>query len=80
MFDNHPELFNLFNPANQRDGGQPLSLATSVLAYADHIDHPERLGRMVERIAGKHGSLEVRAEFATDALEPPPQSRAEVMG
>ena len=52
----------MFNPANQRDGGQARSLAASVLAYAEHIDHPERLGRMVEHISGKHGSLEVKAE------------------
>jgi nitric oxide dioxygenase len=62
MFAAHPELYNLFNPANQRDGGQARSLAASVLTYAEHIDAPERLGRMVERIAGKHGSLEVRPE------------------
>ena len=62
MFAAHPELFNLFNPANQRDGGQARSLAASVLAYAEHIDRPERLGAMVERIANKHGSLEVKAE------------------
>lgn len=62
LFAAHPDLWNLFNPANQRDGGQARSLAASVLAYAEHIDHPERLGRMVERISGKHASLEVRAE------------------
>lgn len=62
MFAAHPELYNLFNPANQRDGGQARSLAASVLAYAEHIHAPERLGRMVERICGKHGSLEVRPE------------------
>lgn len=62
MFAAHPELYNLFNPANQRDGGQARSLAASVLAYAEHINAPERLGRMVERISGKHGSLEVRPE------------------
>lgn len=62
MFAAHPELYNLFNPANQRDGAQPRSLAASVLAYAEHIEHPERLGRMVERISGKHASLEVKAE------------------
>ena len=62
MFTAHPELYNLFNPANQRDGGQARSLAASVVTYAEHIDAPERLGRMVERISGKHGSLEVKAE------------------
>jgi len=60
MFTAHPELYNLFNPANQRDGGQARSLAASVLAYAEHIEHPERLGTMVERISNKHGSLQVK--------------------
>lgn len=62
MFAAHPELYNIFNPANQRDGGQARSLAASVLAYAEHINNPEQLGRMVERISGKHGSLEVKPE------------------
>lgn len=60
MFAAHPELYNLFNPANQRDGGQARSLAASVLAYAEHIDSLDRLGNMVERIAGKHASMEVQ--------------------
>ena len=58
----HPELYNVFNPVNQAGGGQPRSLAASVLTYAEHIDDPSVLGRMVERISGKHASLEVRAE------------------
>jgi nitric oxide dioxygenase len=62
MFSAHPELYNLFNPANQRDGGQARSLAASVLTYAEHIDDLGRLGPMVERIAGKHVSLDVRPE------------------
>ena len=62
MFSAHPELYNLFNPANQRDGGQARSLAASVLAYAEHIDALDRLGNMVERISGKHASLEVQPE------------------
>ncbi|MDO4246555.1 MAG: NO-inducible flavohemoprotein [Deinococcus sp.] len=62
MFAAHPELLNIFNPANQKTGKQARSLAASVLAYAAHIDHPEVLGGMVGRIAHKHVSLEVRAE------------------
>jgi nitric oxide dioxygenase len=62
MFAAHPELYNLFNPANQRDGGQARSLAASVLAYATHIDQPERLGGLVERVSNKHGSLQVKPE------------------
>lgn len=62
MFAAHPELLNIFNPANQKTGRQARSLAASVLAYAAHIDHPERLGGMVGRIAHKHVSLEVLPE------------------
>lgn len=62
MFAAHPELLNIFNPANQKTGKQARSLAASVLAYAAHIDHPEVLGGMVGRIAHKHVSLEVRPE------------------
>jgi nitric oxide dioxygenase len=62
MLAAHPELFDYFNPANQRDGGQAASLAASVLAYASHIADPTPLGGMIERISNKHASLEVRPE------------------
>lgn len=62
MFSAHPELLNIFNPANQATGGQARSLAASVLAYAEHIDDLGKLGGMVERIAHKHVSLEVQPE------------------
>ena len=62
MLGAHPELLDYFNPANQRDGGQARSLAASVLAYAAHVDRPDDIGGMVERISNKHVSLEVKAE------------------
>lgn len=62
LFEAHPGLLNVFNKANQRPGGQGANLATSILMYAAHIDHLEKLGSMVERIAHKHGSMEVRPE------------------
>jgi nitric oxide dioxygenase len=62
MLAAHPELFDYFNPANQREGGQSASLAASVLAYATHIANPAPLSAMVERIASKHVSLQIRAE------------------
>ena len=62
LFAAHPALLNIFNPANQRPGGQARSLAASILAYAANIDQLDRLGGMVEHIAHKHGSLEVRPE------------------
>lgn len=60
LFEKHPELLHVFNPANQRSGGQAKSLAASILAYAAHIDQLERLGGMVDQIAHKHASLEIQ--------------------
>lgn len=62
LFEEHPSLFNIFNPANQQNGGQARSLAASILAYAAHIDKLDQLGGMVNRITHKHASLEVQAE------------------
>ncbi len=62
LFKENPALLNIFNKANQRDGGQAANLAASILMYAAHIDHLDKLGGMVERIAHKHGSMEVQAE------------------
>lgn len=63
MLAAHPELYNYFNPANQRaEGGQARSLAASVLTYAENIDRLGALGGMVERIAAKHVSLEILPE------------------
>ncbi|HEY2038504.1 MAG TPA: NO-inducible flavohemoprotein [Edaphobacter sp.] len=62
LFEEHPALLNIFNPANQQNGGQARSLAASILAYAAHIDHLDQLGGMVSRITHKHASLEVQPE------------------
>lgn len=62
LFEEHPALLNVFNPANQKNGGQARSLAASILTYAAHIEHLEQLGGMVNRIAHKHASLEVQPE------------------
>ena len=62
LFEAHPSLMNTFNPANQRDGAQARSLAASILAYAAHIDHLEKLSGMVDMIAHKHVSLQVQPE------------------
>jgi len=62
LFSSHPELLNIFNKANQRPGGQSANLATSILMYAANIDQLDKLSGMVERIAHKHGSMEVKPE------------------
>lgn len=62
MFDQHPELKNLFNQSHQAAGDQPRALANAVHAYATHIDNPEVLAAALERIAHKHVSLRVQPE------------------
>ena len=62
LLGSHPELLDYFNPANQRSGAQADSLAAAVLTYASHIADPAALAPMVERIANKHVSLQVRPE------------------
>jgi len=62
LFEENPSLFNIFNPANQQNGGQARSLAASILAYAAHIDRLDQLSGMVNRITHKHASLEVQPE------------------
>ena len=43
MFKNHPELLNVFNHANQRQGKQSTALANAVYAAAAHIDRLEEI-------------------------------------
>jgi len=62
MLDNHPELKNIFNVANQATGAQPAALAHAVWAYAVNIDNLGALGPAVSRISNKHASLGVTAD------------------
>lgn len=62
MFAAHPELLNLFNHANQKQGRQQTALANVVYAAAQHIDKLEALLPAVRRIAHKHRSLGVTAD------------------
>lgn len=59
MLDTHPELKNIFNENNQRDGNQARALFDAVYAYAGHLNSLEDLKPAVERIAHKHVSLGV---------------------
>lgn len=59
MFSHHPELKNLFNLGNQRNGQQQTALALSVLAYAEHIADPSALSGALDTIGHKHTSLNV---------------------
>ncbi|MEI6949408.1 NO-inducible flavohemoprotein [Paraflavisolibacter sp. H34] len=62
MFTHNPELKNVFNMGNQKNGKQQMALAMAVLAYAEHIENPSVLGHAVGRIGYKHTSLDIRPE------------------
>ncbi|MEJ8546115.1 NO-inducible flavohemoprotein [Brevibacillus borstelensis] len=62
MFANHPELLNIFNHANQKQGRQQMALANAVYAAAAHIDNLEAILPAVKQIAHKHRSLGIKPE------------------
>jgi len=62
MFEQHPELLNIFNKTNQKLGRQQTALAQTVLAAAKHIDHLEAIISNVNQIAHKHRALEIKPE------------------
>ncbi|MDQ0232358.1 NO-inducible flavohemoprotein [Metabacillus malikii] len=62
MFEAHPELLNIFNHANQKQGRQQTALANTVYAAATYIDQLEVLLPAVKQIAHKHRSLMVKKE------------------
>lgn len=59
MFREEPDLKNIFNQAHQAAGDQPRALSNAVYAYALHIDEPEVLAPVVNRITNKHASLQI---------------------
>lgn len=62
MFTNHPELLNIFNHINQKQGKQQRALAGTVYAAAQYIDNLEAILPVVEQIAHKHRSIGIKAE------------------
>ncbi len=62
MFANHPELLNIFNHANQKQGRQQTALAGAVYAAAANIDNLEAIVPAVKLIAHKHRSLGIKPE------------------
>ncbi|CAG7603677.1 Flavohemoprotein [Paenibacillus solanacearum] len=62
LFTNHPQLLNVFNHANQKQGRQPEALANAIYAAALHIDKLESILPVVKQIAHKHRSLGIQAE------------------
>lgn len=62
MFNQHPELRNMFNQTNQKKGFQSTALAQSVLAAAVNIEDLTPILPIVKEIAYKHCALDVRPE------------------
>lgn len=62
LFTNHPELLNVFNHVNQKQGKQQKALANAVYAAAFHIDRLENILPVVKQIAQKHRSLGIKPE------------------
>ncbi|MBO8163960.1 MAG: NO-inducible flavohemoprotein [Brevibacillus sp.] len=62
MLSNHPELLNIFNHSNQKQGKQQTALANAVYAAAAHIDNLEAILPVIYKIAHKHRSIGVQPE------------------
>ncbi|MGV3345144.1 NO-inducible flavohemoprotein [Enterobacteriaceae bacterium LUAb1] len=65
MFRHNPELKDIFNMSNQRNGNQRQALFDAICAYATNLDNLPALLPVVERIAQKHSSFAVQpAQYA----------------
>lgn len=62
MFSHNPEVIPFFNSAHQTSGMQQKALAEAICAYAANIDNLEILNTVVELIAQKHSSLQIKPE------------------
>ncbi|MGB8956894.1 MAG: NO-inducible flavohemoprotein, partial [Tumebacillaceae bacterium] len=62
LFTNHPELLNIFNQTNQKQGRQPAALANAVYAAAANIDNLAAIIPVVKQIGQKHRSLGILPE------------------
>ncbi|WP_394232440.1 NO-inducible flavohemoprotein [Niallia oryzisoli] len=62
MFTNNPELLNIFNHANQKQGRQQTALANTVYAAAANIDNLAAIIPVVKQIGTKHRALEIKPE------------------
>ena len=62
MFETHPEVKAQFDMSAQANGSQPAKLATTVYAYATHIDDLGTLKTAVDKIAHRHVATHVVPE------------------
>jgi len=62
MFNQHPDLLDIFNETNQKLGRQQTALAMTVLAAAKHLDKLAVLLPQVTQISHKHRALQILPE------------------
>ncbi|MBT1728049.1 NO-inducible flavohemoprotein [Enterobacter quasimori] len=62
MFSHNPELKEIFNMSNQRNGDQREALFNAIAAYASNIENLAALLPAVEKIAQKHTSFQIQPE------------------
>ncbi|EPS5684727.1 NO-inducible flavohemoprotein [Cronobacter sakazakii] len=60
MFTHNPELKEIFNMSNQRNGDQREALFNAICAYATNIENLAALLPAVEKIAQKHTSFNIK--------------------
>lgn len=62
MFSHNPELKEIFNMSNQRNGDQREALFNAICAYATNIENLAVLLPAVEKIAQKHTSFQIKPD------------------
>jgi len=62
MFSHNPELKDIFNMSNQRNGNQREALFNAICAYASNIENLAVLLPAVEKIAQKHTSFAIQPD------------------
>lgn len=62
LFENNPELKDIFNMTNQKKGAQQKTLANTIFQYATYIEKLEMLEGAVDTIVQKHVSLSIPKE------------------
>ncbi|CAF0759652.1 unnamed protein product [Adineta steineri] len=62
MLADHPELLDIFNRTNQKNGSQPFALANTMYLAIENIDNLEVLMPQILLISHKHRASMVRPE------------------
>ena len=71
MFTHNPELKEIFNMSNQRNGDQREALFNAIAAYASNIENLAALLPAVEKIAQKHTSFQIKTRAVQYCRRPP---------